>query len=149
MQEDTSDYVADLERRLDIPVNVEELDARSFDGDQTVVFLITALVGGVSAGVLAKMGEDLWDGIRGIARSLRRVKRQDKTVRTFAVIVQDGPDGPVRFRCEVTEDLTAAELAEAFRLTVAGFQTGTSIHVIESDDGTEVRILPPGSGRSV
>lgn len=128
MHQDTAESVADLESRLDIKVKVDEVRSRGFDGAETLMYVITAFAGGVTSGLLAKIGEDLWTGVRKIAGSLRQ-RARGKATRTVAVVVQDSADGPIRFRCDLDDDLTADALAEAFR-------------VVETDDGTEVRILP-------
>lgn len=141
MDRDAAELIADLESRADIEVRVDEVRSRGFDGTETLMYLITAFVGGIGSGMLSKMGEDLWAGMRAVAGSLRRRVR-GKTPRTIGIVVHNTPDGPVRFRCDLDDDLTAHDLAEAFRATMTSLESGMPIAMVETEDGIEIRILP-------
>lgn len=138
MHQETAGMVADLEHHLGIEVEVDEVHSRGFDGAEVLVYMITAFAGGVTSGMLSKMGEDLWLGIRKIAGSLRT---RGKAAKIVVVVVQDGPDGQVRFRCELDDATTAGEVAEAFRAALTDFERGTAVRVLETEDGTEIRFL--------
>lgn len=129
---DIQDAIISVRRELNVNINVEVAKSHGFNGIETVVYVIYVIVGAISAGILQKIGEEIWVGISKIARTIFS-RRREIRFQIVARIIRDGTDGQIAYYCEIAEGDNYGELLAAFRATVARLESGQTSFTEDGD----------------
>lgn len=144
ISEELKTAARELSSLVGVPIDVQSIRRKPFDGAEVVMCVISVLIGTVGKAVLSNIGADLWKGLKTIVH--RSKSEAHLRVVTTLAVDYESATGTIRYSCQIEQEGDVDRFAAS--LTMALNVGGSASHG-DSQRRLEFALQPNGEWKEL